>query len=444
MSAGERDRVRSHGMNGSDHGRIRSQGEVRVGLARRLRVRRGNLEDAILTRARALADPAQEDDAEYHVGLASTVTALVDHCLGGIELGEEWSGPIPAEAVAQARRAAHSGVSLETVLRRYIAGHTLLSDFIMQEAERGDLLNHTAALRGVQRTLAALLDRLIVTITAEYTREAQRVEWSPEQRRAERLRKLLADEPVELGDFGYELDAWHLGVIAKGRGGARAVAHLAPQLDRQLLLVSCEGETVWGWLGGRYRLDAKELAERGKVLAGSVGVSITVGEPGKGVEGFRRTHRQAQEALHVALLRPRKLTRYADVALLTPWLTDRDRARSLIDMYLSPLDRQRDGGEVLRGTLRAYFAAAHNVKASAATLGVDRSTVRRRVRTIEEGLGCSLQARQAELEVAMRLEVLLAAQRASRETGGATRVDASPPSELARASEASVSCGVKV
>jgi PucR C-terminal helix-turn-helix domain/GGDEF-like domain len=432
-------------MSGSEPDRVRSQREVRVGLARRLRVRRASLEEAILTRASALADTARESDAEYRAGLTATVTALVDHCLSGIELGDEWSGPIPTEAVAQARRAAHNDVSLETVLRRYVAGHTLLSDFIMQEAERGDLLNHSAALRGVQRTLAALLDRLIVTITAEYTHEAQRVEWSPEQRRAERLRRLLAEEPVELGDFGYELEAWHLGVIAKGRGGARAVARLAPELDRQLLLVSCDEETVWGWLGGRNRLDVGEFAKRGMEFAGSAGVSIAVGEPGRGVDGFRLTHRHAQDALQVALLKPRKLTRYADVALLTPWLADKGRARSLIEMYLSPLDRQRDGGETLRGTLRAYFAAAHNVKASAATLGVDRSTVRRRVRTIEEGLGCSLQTRQAELEVAMRLEGLLAPQRAARgEPSDATPIHGRRLGEIARAREASVFCGVRV
>jgi DNA-binding PucR family transcriptional regulator len=147
-------------------------------------------------------------------------------------------------------------------------------------------------------------------------------------------------------------------------------------------------------------------------------------------------------------LKPRKLTRYADVALLTPWLADKGGARLLIDMYLSPLDRQRDGGEVLRGTLRAYFAAAHNVKASAATLGVDRSTVRRRVRTIEEGLGCSLQARQAELEVAMRLEELLAARGLHEEVANGAKLNGSRASDLARAKlvqarEASISCGVK-
>ncbi len=431
-------------MSGDVRDATPTHGEVRSILATRLRLQRADVEDAILARVRALAASSGERDAEYLAGLSAAVAAVVDLCLTGIEHGEEWLGPIPTEALTQARRAAGNGVSLETVLRRYVAGHTLLSDFLMQEAERGDLLNQWAALRGVQRVLASLLDRLIVTITAEYSREAQRVDWSPEQRRADRLRRLLADEPVDLMDFGYELDAWHLGVIAKGPGGARAVADLAPELDRQVLLVSCDEETVWAWLGGQRRLDASSVLGQRRSCEAPAGVSLTIGEPGRGVEGFRATHRQAQEALQVALLKPQWLTRYADVALLTPWLRDVSRAQSLVEMYLAPLDRQRDGGEVLRQTLSAYFAAGHNIKASAATLGVDRSTVRRRVRTIEEGLGCSLQARQAELEVAMRLEVLLAAQRGTHEPQDIVDRHKGTSHEPPRAREASTTCGVAV
>jgi DNA-binding PucR family transcriptional regulator len=83
-----------------------------------------------------------------------------------------------------------------------------------------------------------------------------------------------------------------------------------------------------------------------------------------------------------------------------------ERARSLVAIYLAPLDGLRDSGHELRQTLRAYFAAGHNVEATAAALEVDRSTVRLRVRKIEQALGCPLATRQAEMEVAVRLEEL--------------------------------------
>jgi DNA-binding PucR family transcriptional regulator len=81
-------------------------------------------------------------------------------------------------------------------------------------------------------------------------------------------------------------------------------------------------------------------------------------------------------------------------------------ARSLEEIFLAPLDSPRNGGQVLRQTLRALFATGHNINAAAAMLEVDRGTVRHRRRTIEQRLGRSLNGCQAELEVALRLEQL--------------------------------------
>ena len=48
--------------------------------------------------------------------------------------------------------------------------------------------------------------------------------------------------PVDVGEFGYELDAWHLCVIATGAGAEKAVRGLAAALGRELLLVAHDGE----------------------------------------------------------------------------------------------------------------------------------------------------------------------------------------------------------
>jgi DNA-binding PucR family transcriptional regulator len=111
----------------------------------------------------------------------------------------------------------------------------------------------------------------------------------------------------------------------------------------------------------------------------------------------------------VALCRPQPLTRYADVALLTPWVNGSEPAGSLVDVYLAPLD-QAPNGATLRATLRAYVDAGRNTKAAAAALGVDRGTVAKRLSAIESlYLGHPLHERMAELEVALRLEELHAA-----------------------------------
>ena len=378
---------------------------VRAGLAERLRARRSEIEEAIFARFRDVGfDPAAGEDAEYVAGARAAVAEAVDYGLMAIERGEEWFGSIPPAAVAQARRAARNGVSLERVLLRYNAGHTLLGDFIMQAAEHGDFASNGVALRHVLRTQGALLDHFTASTAHEYQREVERMAHSPELRRTEHVQRLLAGAPVDAGELDYEFDAEHVGVIAMGARAGEAVRGLAAELSRQLLSVSRSEATVWAWFGGRRRLAITDI-ERLMSATAPAGVSLAVGEPGVGIDGWRLTHRQAQAAMLVALRRPQRLTRYADVALLAAVLRDQELARSLLEIHLSPLEEQR-GGAVARETLRAYFAAGCNAATAAAALGVNRHTVERRVHTIEERLGRLLHTCHAELEVALRLEEL--------------------------------------
>jgi sugar diacid utilization regulator len=315
---------------------------------------------------------------------------------------------IPAEVISQARRAARIGVSLDTVIRQYVVAYTLVETFIVEEADRSDLSGQGGPLRGILGVRASLIDRLLRGITSAYGDELQQAERSPERRRAERVQALLAGADLDTAELGYDLDQWHLGVIATGTGGGDAVRGLAAEVDRRLLSVSHGEGTVWAWLGGRSRLTATDIE---RVLSGNepaVGVVLAVGEPAQGIDGWRLTHRQAQAALLVALRtpKPQRLTRYADVALLASALRDEVLAKSLIEIFLSPLDNQRDGGAVSRETLHAYFAAGHNVKVAAAALGVERRTVAYRLQKVEECLGRRLDTHHAELEVALRLDVL--------------------------------------
>jgi hypothetical protein len=377
-------------------------------LAERLRARRSVLEETIVARFRDVGyDPAAGEDAEYIAGARAAVAEAVDYGLIVIEHGEDWLGSIPPAAVAQSRRAARNCVSLERVLLRNNAGHALLRDFVMQEAEHPDFSTHRVALRHVLRTLGALLDHFTASIAHEYQAEVERTEQSPELRRNEHVQKLLAGAPVDTGALDYEFDAEHLGVIAMGANAGKTVRALAAELGRQLLSVSRSDETVWAWLGGRQRLAITDLK---RVLSAKepADVSLAIGQPGSKLDGWRLTHRQAQAAMLVALRRPERITQYADVALLAAVLRDGDLARSLIETHLSPFDSQRDGA-ASRETLRAYFAAGCNAATAAAALRVDRHTVERRLHAIETRLGRSLHACHAELEVALRLEELDAA-----------------------------------
>jgi len=379
---------------------------VRTGLAELLRARRTEIEETIFARFLDLGyDPAAGEDAEYVDGARAAVAESVEYGLLAIEQGEEWFGSIPPAAVAQARRAARNGVSLERVLLRYNAGHTLLGDFVMQVAEDSPFSGQTIALRHVLRTQGALLDHFTASIAHEYQQELERAARSPELRRADQVQRLLTGAPADTAGLGYDFDAEHLGLIAMGSGASETVRRLSARLGRELLTVSRGEETVWAWLGGQSTL-ASEQIERLMESEPRAAVSLAVGEPGGGIDGWRLTHRQARAAMLVVLRRPQRLTRYADVALLAAVLRDRELARSLVEIHLSPLDAGSNAGAVSRSTLRAYFAAGCNAATAAAALGVDRHTVQRRLHAIETQLGRPLHRCQAELEVALRVEEL--------------------------------------
>jgi hypothetical protein len=358
----------------------------------------------MLTRAYAVSDPHTMDDPEYVTGLRAAISAALTYGLAAIELGQDRYVPIPPAVLAQARQAARSGVNLDTVLRRYFAGYTLLGDFVMQEAEGGEPLG-IGQVHRFERDQAALFDRLLVAITDEYAREAQGCLKSSEERRAERVRQLLAGQPLDTSQLGYEIEAWHIGVLISGPGAAEGIGVLAAALDRRLLLVSGGEETSWAWLGGRREVNSTEV-ERLVSAGWPTSTSLAVGEPGYGLAGWRLSHRQARAAMPVVQRGSEKQVRYADVALLASMLQDDLLTTSLRQLYLVPLEAERDGGEVLRKTLRAFFAAERQVSSAAAALGVKRHTVTNRLRAVEERLERPLTSCAEELAAALRLEDL--------------------------------------
>jgi hypothetical protein len=385
---------------GSTH--PRSPDQVRAVLASRLRERLPELESAIATRVYAISDPWEVADPAYLQALNDAMSAAIEHRLAVLEVGERQAPAVPPALLAQARLDARDGIPLDTVLRRYFAGNALFGDFLVEEAEQAEVPN--ADLRPLLRAQVTLGDRLLAAVSAEHAREATSRPTSAGERRRECVKRLLAGELVDHSELGYDLDAHHLALMAKGEGAQELVRELARRLDRRLLAVCREEEPIWAcWLGGRRPLVADEALE---ALGGisSDGVFVTVGEPGERLSGWRFSHHQAKAALPIAERTGRSAIRYVDVALLASITRDDLAAATLRQHYLAPLEKARDGGKVARETLRAYFAAERNISSAAAALGVDRRTVRNRIRAIEELLDHPLEAFATDLEIALRLD----------------------------------------
>jgi hypothetical protein len=373
-------------------------------LNERLGARKDEIEQLALARIRSMADPNESPDPAYAEGLRSAVGAALDFGIEAVGRSEQHPPPIPTVLLSQARLAARHGVALETVMRRYVAGYTLLGDFLIEESANCGPLD-AASLKRLLRILASLLDRLIAAVSEEYAREERARPSSAEERRVELIERLLAGQRLDVSELSYDFEANHVALVAKEPGAADAIRDLAHALDRRLLLVCREEHTVWAWLGGRRAFDREELWSYVSERL-SKQLPLALGEPAEGMAGWRLSHRQAKAALPIALRRSEAVVRYGDVALLASMLQDDLLASSLGEIYLAPLRRERDGGELLRRTLRAYFACERNTVSAAAALRITRQTVNNRLRASEERIGRPLHSCASELEAALCLEDL--------------------------------------
>ena len=370
-----------------------------------LLTRRAELEETIFARVRAIEDSAGAGDRRYVAGLAPAVSAGLDYGLCSIELAREGRVPeVSAQLLVQARIAAREGISLDTVLRRYTGANTVFFDVLMQEAERAELSH--GELKRFYRIWASSFEHLLAAVSEEYSREAHSRPDTGEHRRLEMVQRLLDGELLDASDLGYGFDCWHLGFIAVGRDAGESVRSFAAGLDRSLLLVSRDPETVWAWLGGRRAFDMPDCQQLLAAFDWPESVSASLGEPAEGLAGWRLTHRQAAATLQIALRGAKRFARYSDMPLLASTLQDDLLASSLEQLYLNPLRQERDGGKIAKATLRAYLKAAGNVSSAAAELGVSRHTVRSRIAAIEERFGRPVDDVTAEIETALRLDDL--------------------------------------
>ena len=159
-------------------GRGQTPREARIVLVERLRARRSEIDEAIFVRiSDQWFDRTGSGDPEYVAGLRAAGVAALDYVLVGIERSGESLQPVPVAALAQARRAARTGVGLDTVLRRYLAGYAVLEGFVMHEAERDEKdwipPTQASALRDVLQRMSTLVDRLITAVSHSYSKEVE-------------------------------------------------------------------------------------------------------------------------------------------------------------------------------------------------------------------------------------------------------------------------------
>lgn len=314
-------------------------------------------------------------------------------------------GACPEPDVHAARMAAAGGLSLGDCIQCYWTGHAVTVDVWLEALESLDLPEpqHAECLSLITRFTNAYQERIADLVAGEYARELEEISRHPDKKRFALIRDLINGSTDSLNGLEYDLELEHLGVIAWGRDSRSILRELAATLERRLLWAPAEDDLLMAWLGSKAQLHAEGLTlVRGFSPAGEG--KIAIGSPAAGLDGFRRTHRQAGEAHVVACRTTQPVTLYRDVSLEAFALRDEPAARDFVSYALELL---RPNGTDLSETLRAYFAAGQNASSAAAALDIHEHTVTRRIQKVEERLGCPVNARRGELELALRLEPLL-------------------------------------
>lgn len=374
-------------------------------LARRLRHRLSEIEEATLTRCHAIADPAEVADPEYGKRLRCSLTVAIEYAVEAVEMGESRAPQVPQELLSQARLAARNNVPLDVVLRRYLAGYCIFAEYVLRDVITGDHAS-TEWLQQTLRGQSAIFDRLITTVSEEHRKEQERPISSPHSRRLARVRRLLEGETIDTTDLNYDLDHWHIGVAARGSDLQAQFRELASRWHSSCLLIRSAPDQVWVWFGSKTRLGASDSGRLIKLVndTAAEGTVIGVGEPAEAARGWRLTHRQAMATLALNPSQREGVLRYRDIALVSALLENDLLATSLRTMFLAPLEETRDEGQSARETLQAYFSTQGNISSAAALLGVKRHTVTNRLRAIEERLGRSLTDCHIEMQAALQVD----------------------------------------
>jgi DNA-binding PucR family transcriptional regulator len=345
------------------------------------------------------------------------------------------AGADPTEAVrltpptlAYAQDGAQHGTPLTTLMRSYRLAHAATSQHFhaILEAHAGNAGDLNLAAELGSAWMFAYVDAALCLVEQVYTAERDRWMRSAAASQAETIRTILAGEPIDSDvatrRLRHEVDRVHVAAIAwldaheEGRNTQAmleaAIRDLAVAIGNQKPLVHPLGIlSVAAWISSHSDVPSKVLDELRFRTATAPGVRVAVGEPARGLAGFRTSHVEALEAQRVAVLAGRpagSVTRYNSISLRAIATVDMDQSRAFVRRELGRLGAGDETTRRLAATLRTYLDENCSRGRTAKRLHIHENTVAYRIRQAEEILGRSLEKRTLELRAALSLVDLVA------------------------------------
>ncbi len=395
-------------------------------VASRLHDRLGEVSSAL---RRSLEDqiPELRGDAALVELLGTSVDGNVDTILHALryDIAVE-RVEAPTAALEYARRLAQHGVPVNALVRAYRLGQRRMNDLVFAELRGIEIPEplRVPVIEAITSTMFEYIDWMSQQVVTVYEDERERWLENQNSLRALRVREILAgtkatDVDAATTSIRYPLRWHHLGLVmwysnpdTEGdeltrlqrflRDLGEAVAAAAGPL-----FVAADQSCAWGWLPYRASLADATTKVRQFTQAQADSPSLAIGTMSAGVDGFRRSHREAEGARGVAIVsqRPTSSTVIAadDPGLSVVARLGRDVAgtRDWVAGVLGDLAGDNENDARLRDTLRVYLACGCSYKLAAEELTMHFNSVKYRVGRAVARRGRDITTDRLDVELAL-------------------------------------------
>ena len=359
--------------------------------------------------------------------LRDTVASNIDTFLSAIRhhISIEHIEP-PAAALEYARRLAQREVSANALVRAYRLGHQAVLRIAFQEIRDSELDPELSlgVYELIARTSFGYIDRISQLVVVTYQDERDRWLGNRNTMRTSRVRDLIesgdADVDAAIAAIRYPLRRIHVALVVWCRDSdsgdeLASMERFVYQLGESIgacerpLFMSIDHVTGWAWIPLPSNAAPGALGRiRGVAETTPEAPWIAAGDPLPGIDGFRRSHQQAQDARSVAIASGGSVPRF--IAANDPGLAvaalvgnNLEAASTWVTEVLGPLSSPTESDERLRETLRVFLRTGSSNKAAAEELHLHVSSVKYRVHRAVERRGRPISADRLDVEVALNL-----------------------------------------
>ncbi len=331
----------------------------------------------------------------------------------------------PTAALEYARRLAQHGVAVNALVRAYRLGQRRMNELIFAELRATDIPEpmRVAVIEAMSAAIFSYIDWMSQQVVVVYEDERERWLENQNSLRGVRVREILAanksiDVDAATTSIRYPLRWHHVGVVMWYPDNGSEADEL-PRMQRFLrelgeaagadagpLFVAADRSCGWGWLPYRAAVDDVVTTVRRVAQSRLDSPSVAIGTMAGGIEGFRRSHREAAEARGVEIVSERRGPTV--IAASDPGLSvvarlggDVIGTREWVASVLGNLASDDENDARLRETLRVFLGCGSSYKMAAEKLNMHFNTVKYRVGRAVARRGREIGSDRLDVELAL-------------------------------------------